>query len=94
LQRYHKEAVKCNLLYNNFEYSKELCRFAVKNLGKKNIAIVYQNDGFGQSALKGVELELNELHMQPAALIPVSSNERNMKVIVQKLKKAAADKEK
>ena len=38
--------------------AKALCRYAVANMGKKKVAIIYQNDDYGKNGLKGAEEEL------------------------------------
>ena len=38
-----------------------MTRYAVETLGSKNIAIFYQNDGYGQAGLRGLEAEVERL---------------------------------
>lgn len=38
-----------------------MTRYAVETLGSKNIAIFYQNDGYGQAGLRGLEAEIERL---------------------------------
>ncbi len=53
------------LIYSTFtDYVVEavlMTRYAVETLGSKNIAIFYQNDGYGQAGLRGLEQEVARL---------------------------------
>lgn len=53
------------LVYTTFtDYVVEatlMTRYAVETLGSKNIAIFYQNDGYGQAGLRGLEAEIERL---------------------------------
>ncbi|MFA5567181.1 MAG: ABC transporter substrate-binding protein [Trueperaceae bacterium] len=53
------------LIYTTFtDYVVEaslMTRYAVQTLGSKNIAIFYQNDGYGQAGLRGLEAEIERL---------------------------------
>ncbi len=79
-------------LYPHYTFSaKALCRYAVKNLGKKRIAIAYLNDPFGQSGLDGVQKTLKEYGLELAAAIPVERTETNMNPTTLELRKAEPD---
>jgi len=71
--------------------AKALCRYAVKNLGLKRIAIAYQNDDYGKNGLKGAERELSKYGMKLVAKVPVEKADTDMRPHVMKLRKAKAD---
>jgi len=71
--------------------AKALCRYAVKNLEKKRIAIAYQNDDYGKNGVKGAAEELSKLGMKLVAQIPVEKSDTDMKPHVMKLKQSKAD---
>lgn len=68
-----------------------LTRYAIEEMGKNKIAIVYQNDGFGKSGLKGAKKELMEHSMDFVAAIPVELTSSNMKPVTTQLYEAEAD---
>ena len=74
-----------------YSEAKALVRYAVGNLGKKRIAIAYQNDDYGKNGLKGAQEALAGLGMELAAQIPVEIRDTDMKPHVMKLKKSGAD---
>ena len=76
-------------LYSNEAMA--LCRYAVKNLNKKRIAFVYQNDGYGKNGLEGAITELKKYGLKPVAKIPVELKDTDMKSHVMKLKQSKAD---
>lgn len=71
--------------------AKALCRYAVKNLGLKRIAIAYQNDDYGKYGLKGAEKELAKYGMKLVAKVPVEKADTDMRPHVMKLRKSKAD---
>ncbi len=71
--------------------AKALCRYAVKNLGLKRIAIAYQNDDYGKNGLKGAEKELAKYGMKLVAKVPVEKADTDMRPHVMKLRKSKAD---
>jgi len=71
--------------------AKLLTRYAVKNLGKKKIAIAYQNDDYGKNGVAGVEAELNKHGLKVAAAVPVELSDTDMKPHIMQLRKADAD---
>ena len=71
--------------------AKGLVRYAVEKLGKKRIAIAYQNDDYGKNGVKGAAEELEKLGMKLVEKIPVEKSDTDMKPHVMKLKKANAD---
>lgn len=44
------------------------------SLGIKNIAVFYQDDGFGQSGLDGINLAMSKQNMKPSAVATVKRN--------------------
>jgi len=71
--------------------AKALSRYAVTNLGKKRIAIVYQNDDYGKNGLQGAEEELARLGLKLVASVPVEITDTDVKPHVMELKKSDAD---
>ena len=71
--------------------AKALCRYALKNLGKKRIAIAYQNDDYGKNGVEGAEEELASHGLKLVAEVPVEKSDTDMKSHVMKLKNAKAD---
>ena len=68
-----------------------LCRYAIDKLGKKRIAVAYQNDDYGKQGLEGAEKELAKKGMKLAAQIPVAVTDTDMRPHIMALKKAKAD---
>lgn len=68
-----------------------LCRYAVKNLGSKKIAMAYQNDGYGKNGVEGAENELKRHGLELVAKVPVEVKDTDMKSHVMKMKQAGAD---
>lgn len=68
-----------------------LCRYAVEGMGKKRIAIAYQNDDYGKNGLKGASEELERLGMELVAEVPVEKADTDMKPHVMQLREADAD---
>jgi ABC-type branched-subunit amino acid transport system substrate-binding protein len=71
--------------------AKTLVRYAVKELGKKKVAIAYQNDEYGKNGLKGAVEELAKHGLTPVAQVPVEVKDTDMKPHVMELRKAEAD---
>ncbi len=71
--------------------AKALCEYAVKKMGKKRIAIAYQNDDYGKNGVKGAVVELAKHGLKLVAEIPVEVSDTDMKPHVMLLKKAEAD---
>jgi len=57
------------------------------SLGLKNIAVFYQNDGFGKSGLDGVIAALKKYNMAPSAVATVERNSVNVTQAVQTIAK-------
>ena len=71
--------------------AKGLCEYAVKTLGKKRVAIAYQNDDYGKNGVKGAAEQLEKYGMKLVAQIPVEKSDTDMKSHIMQLKKADAD---
>jgi branched-chain amino acid transport system substrate-binding protein len=68
-----------------------LSNYAVKKLGKRRIAIVYQNDDYGINGMQGAEYELAKQGIKLVASVPVEISDTDMKPHVMQLRKAEAD---
>jgi branched-chain amino acid transport system substrate-binding protein len=68
-----------------------LSRYAVKNLGKKKVAIAYTNDDYGKNGVQGAEKELAKQGLKLVAQVPVEMADTDMKPHVMELKKVDAD---
>lgn len=71
--------------------AKALCRYAVANMGKKKVAIIYQNDDYGKGGLRGAEEELALFGMELVAAVPVNITDSDLKPHVMELKKSGAE---
>ncbi|MBF0120127.1 MAG: ABC transporter substrate-binding protein [Desulfobacterales bacterium] len=79
-------------IYVPFHYeSSLLCRYAVNILGKKRIAIIYQNANYGTTGLKGAVEEMERLGIPLIAQIPVDKGQTSMQNYALMLKKAEAE---
>jgi branched-chain amino acid transport system substrate-binding protein len=58
------------------------------SLGLKNIAVFYQNDGFGKSGLDGIVAALKKYKLAPSAIATVERNSVNVAQAVQTIAKA------
>ncbi|MFH1487819.1 MAG: ABC transporter substrate-binding protein [Pseudomonadota bacterium] len=68
-----------------------LSKYAVQTLGKKRIAIAYQNDDYGKNGVSGAEKQLSQMGLELVAKIPVELSDTDMKPHVMQLRKANAD---
>ncbi|MBF0118871.1 MAG: ABC transporter substrate-binding protein [Desulfobacterales bacterium] len=68
-----------------------LCKYAVENMGKKKIAIIYQNDGYGKSALKGATEELLKHNMEIMPKIPLEVKDNDYEECINTLIKSDSD---
>jgi branched-chain amino acid transport system substrate-binding protein len=57
------------------------------SLGLKNIAVFYQNDGFGKSGLEGVTLALKKHNLEPSAVGTVERNSLDVDAAVKAIAK-------
>jgi ABC-type branched-subunit amino acid transport system substrate-binding protein len=71
--------------------AKALCRHAVDTMGKKKIAIIYQNDDYGKSGVRGAKDELGPRGLDLVAEVPVNVTDSDLKPHVMRLKSAGAD---
>jgi branched-chain amino acid transport system substrate-binding protein len=71
--------------------AKILTEYAVKTLGKKRVAIAYQNDDYGKNGVSGVEYQLKKHGLEIAAAVPIELRDTDMKPHVMQLRKAEAD---
>lgn len=71
--------------------AKTLVRYAVEKMGKKRVAIAYQNDEYGKNGLLGAIEELAAHNLKPVALVPVEVKDTDMKPHVMKLRRSNAD---
>lgn len=58
------------------------------SLGLKNIAVLYQNDGFGKSGLEGVTAALKKSNLAPSAVGTVERNSLDVTAAVEAISKA------
>jgi ABC-type branched-subunit amino acid transport system substrate-binding protein len=66
-------------------------KYAWEQMGKKKIAVFYQNDDYGKGGLKGVERQLAKYNAKVVAEIPVEAQDRDLKSHAMKLKEANPD---
>lgn len=71
--------------------AKALCRYAVEKMGKKKIAIIYQNDDYGKNGVKGAKEELVRLGLKLVEEVPVNVTDSDLKPHVMRLRKSGAD---
>lgn len=65
--------------------------YLVKSLGKKRIAVLYENDALGQPALDGIQQAAAKLGVKPVATVPFSVTDANMTPYVSKVATAHPD---
>ena len=58
------------------------------SLGLKNIAVFYQNDGFGKSGLEGVTASLKKHNLAPSAVATVERNSVDVTAAIETIAKA------
>jgi len=68
-----------------------MVNYAVKTMGKKRIAFVYQNDDFGKEGILGAELALENLGMKLVETVPVELQDTDLSSQCIKLKAANPD---
>lgn len=74
-----------------YSEAKALSGYAVTKMGKKRVAIAYQNDDYGKNGVAGAEKELSKHGMKLVAQIPVEQADTDMKPHVMQFKKVDAD---
>ncbi len=60
----------------------------MKNLGKKKVAIAYQNDDYGKNGVQGAEKELAKQGLKLVAQVPVEQADTDMKPHVMELQES------
>ncbi len=68
-----------------------LTQFAVEKMGKKKIAVFYQNDDYGKDGLEGVEKYMKEKGMELAARVSVEVPDTDLSSHALKLKESGAE---
>ncbi len=71
--------------------ARALCRYAVDLMGKKRVAVIYQNDEYGLNGLKGAREELAVRNLKPVVEVPVEVTDSDLKPHVMKLRQSEAD---
>jgi branched-chain amino acid transport system substrate-binding protein len=71
--------------------AKTLVSYAIDQMGKKKIAIVYLNDEYGKNGLRGASDELKRRGMDFVAQVPVEKGDTDLKPHTLKLRKSNAD---
>ncbi|KAA3628921.1 MAG: ABC transporter substrate-binding protein [Proteobacteria bacterium] len=71
--------------------AKLLVRHLVQKEGKKNIAILYASDEYGENGHRGAVEEMTRLGIKPAIEVPLNQADRDLKSHVLKLKQSGAD---
>lgn len=68
-----------------------LVDYAVKELGKKRIAVFYQNDEYGKFGLYGAEVALEKLGLKVVESVSIESTDSDLSSQAMKLKNSDAD---
>lgn len=68
-----------------------MVNYAVKNLGKKRVAVFYQNDDYGKEGLLGAEMALEKLGMKLVASVSAEPLDTDLSSHCNKLKVSKAD---
>jgi branched-chain amino acid transport system substrate-binding protein len=68
-----------------------LTKYAVATMGKKRVAVVYQNDDYGKNGVAGAEKQLAKHGLKLVAQVPAEVADTDMKPHVMQLRKAEAD---
>ena len=71
--------------------AKILTQYAVNNLGKKRIAMAYQNDDYGKNGVSGADAVLAKRGMKLVAKVPVELTDTDMRPHLMQLRKSQAD---
>jgi branched-chain amino acid transport system substrate-binding protein len=74
-----------------YSEARVLTKYALKTMGKKRIAIAYQNDDYGKQGVSGAEFELAKLGLKLSAAVPVEVSDTDLKPHVMELRKSGAD---
>ncbi len=76
---------------HNTHMASTLSSYAINKLKKERVAVIYLNDDYGKSGLKGAKTGLAKDNKTLVAAIPVTRNTSDMKSIVYQLRKTKAD---
>ena len=76
---------------NYYQEAKILARYAVQELGKQRVAVIYQNDQYGSNGLRGVRDALAELGMAPVAEVSYELTDVDLSVHALRIGQARAD---
>jgi branched-chain amino acid transport system substrate-binding protein len=68
-----------------------LASYAVDDLGKKRVAMLYQNDDYGLGGVVGVKNALQKRNLSLVAEVPVEPTEKDLKSHIARLKSANPD---
>jgi len=71
--------------------AKALVKYAIETMGKKRIAIAYQNDEYGKNGLRGALAELKSHGMEAVAQVPFEAKDSDLKPHIMKLRQAKPD---
>jgi branched-chain amino acid transport system substrate-binding protein len=74
-----------------YSEAKVLTQYAIEKLGKKRIAMAYQNDDYGKNGVSGAEAVLTKHGMELVAKVPVELTDTDMKPHLMQLRKSQAD---
>lgn len=76
---------------NYYQEAKILTRYAVEELGKQRIAVLYQNDQYGDNGRRGVIDALVEMGMSPVATVSYELTDGDLSVHALRIGQAQAD---
>lgn len=76
---------------NYYQEAKILTRYAVEELGLRRIAVIYQNDQYGDNGRRGVIDALAEMGMEPVAAVPYELTDADLSVQALLIGQAQAD---
>ncbi len=76
---------------NYYQEAKILTRYAVEELGKQRIAVIYQNDQYGDNGRRGVIDALAEMGMSPVATVSYELTDGDLSVQALRIGQANAD---
>lgn len=76
---------------NYYQEAKILARYAVEELGKQRIAVIYQNDQYGDNGRRGVVDALAEMGMSPVASVSYELTDGDLTVQALRIGQAQAD---
>ncbi len=68
-----------------------LTEYAITEMGKKKIAVVYQEDDYGKQGLEGTQYVLEKHDLELAEAVPVSITDTDMRPHAMKLRQSDAD---